>query len=144
MGVWMAYSVQGRLKCRDRSKAKSRACSSFFNIKWIVHKEFVLAGQIINSAYCCDVLMRLREIVRRLRSELWRQKNWVLHHDNVHTHTFFTMEFVTKNNMNVAPIYPIFSGSPIEYKTERPSFWHNWDDRGGTERPHRTRLPGCI
>jgi hypothetical protein len=27
----------------------------FFDIKGIVHKEFVLAGQTVNSAYNCDV-----------------------------------------------------------------------------------------
>jgi hypothetical protein len=31
----------------------------FFDIKEIVHKEFVLAGQTVNSAYYCDVLWRL-------------------------------------------------------------------------------------
>jgi hypothetical protein len=28
----------------------------FFDIKDIVHKEFVLAGQTVNSTYYCDVL----------------------------------------------------------------------------------------
>jgi hypothetical protein len=28
----------------------------FFDIKGIIHKEFILAGQKVNSAYCCDVL----------------------------------------------------------------------------------------
>jgi hypothetical protein len=28
----------------------------FFDIKWIVNKEFVLADQTVHSAYCCDVL----------------------------------------------------------------------------------------
>jgi hypothetical protein len=46
----------------------------FFDIRGIVHKEFVLAGQTANSAYYCDVLRRLNENVRRLRPELWRQK----------------------------------------------------------------------
>jgi hypothetical protein len=54
----------------------------FFGIKGIVHKEFVLAGQTDNSAYYCDVLRRLRENVRRLLPELWRQNKWLLHHDN--------------------------------------------------------------
>jgi hypothetical protein len=36
---------------------------------------------------------------------------------------------------------PSFSVSPIEEKTERPPFWHNW---GVAERPQRTRLPGCT
>jgi hypothetical protein len=35
----------------------------FFDIKLIVHKEFVLAGQTVNSAYYSDVLRRMRENV---------------------------------------------------------------------------------
>jgi hypothetical protein len=36
-----------------------------FHIKGIVHKEFILTGQAVNSAYYCDVLWRLRENVPR-------------------------------------------------------------------------------
>jgi hypothetical protein len=57
----------------------------FFNSKGIVHKEFILAGQIVNSTYYCDVLW----------PPLWRQKNWLLNHDNT---KFFTSKFLTKNN----------------------------------------------
>jgi hypothetical protein len=28
----------------------------FFNIKEIVHKEFILTGETVNSAYCGDLL----------------------------------------------------------------------------------------
>jgi hypothetical protein len=43
-------------KRRDRWRAKSRACSStFLDIKGIVHKEFILADQTVNSTYYCDV-----------------------------------------------------------------------------------------
>jgi hypothetical protein len=72
----------------DREKAKqvkSKVKSMliiFFYIKEIVHKEFVLAGQIVNPAYYREVLRWLRKNVRRLRPEIWRQKNWLLHHDN--------------------------------------------------------------
>jgi hypothetical protein len=70
---------------------------TFFDIKGIVHKEFVLAGQTVNSTYYCDVLWQLHENVRRLRPELWRQKNWLLHHNNAPSHTsFFTIAFLTK------------------------------------------------
>jgi hypothetical protein len=43
----------------------------FVQAKGIVHKEFVLADQTVNSAYYYDVLQRLRENVLRLRPELW-------------------------------------------------------------------------
>jgi hypothetical protein len=57
-----------------KSKVKSLLII-FFDIKGIVHKEFILAGQTVSSAYYCDVLWRLHENVRRLRPKLWRQKN---------------------------------------------------------------------
>jgi hypothetical protein len=41
----------------------------FFGIK-VVHKEFVLASQTVNSSYYRDILRRLYENVRRLRPEL--------------------------------------------------------------------------
>jgi hypothetical protein len=38
---------------------------------------------------------------------LWEQKNWLLHHNNAPSHTFFfTREFLTKNNMTVIPHPP--------------------------------------
>jgi hypothetical protein len=73
----------------------------FFDNKETDIKEIVLAGQTENSAYYCDVLRSLRENVRRLRPGLWRQQNWLLHH-NAPCHTsFFTRKFFTKNNMIV-------------------------------------------
>jgi hypothetical protein len=87
---------------RDRWRAKSRACSSFFYFKGIVCKEFVLAGQTANSAYYCDVLRWLGEYVRRLRPELWGQNYWLLYHDKAPSHTSsFIREFFTKSNMTV-------------------------------------------
>jgi hypothetical protein len=38
-----------------KSKFKSMLVILFY-MKGIVQKEFVLAGQTVNSAYCCDVL----------------------------------------------------------------------------------------
>jgi hypothetical protein len=95
----------------------------FFNIKGIVHKEFILAGQPVNSEYYCDVLRRLHENVQSFRPELWRQKNCLLQHDNAPSHTSFsTREFLTRNNMTAIPYPPYFSLSPTEDKTERPPF----------------------
>jgi hypothetical protein len=53
--------------------------------------------------------------VRRLRPELWPQKNWLLNHDNAPSDASFSArEFLTKNNMTVAPPTLLFSVSPIE------------------------------
>jgi hypothetical protein len=47
-----------------------------------------------------EVLKRLHEHVRRVRPELWAEKNWILHHDNVSSHSaLFVSFFLPKNNM---------------------------------------------
>jgi hypothetical protein len=61
-----------------RSKVKSMLII-FFDIKGIVHNEFVLADHIVNSTYYCDISWRLRENVRRLCPELWQQNNFLSH-----------------------------------------------------------------
>jgi hypothetical protein len=45
--------------------------------------------------------------VRRKRTELWRNHNWLLHHDNALAHmSLKTTEFVTNNNMVIVPHTP--------------------------------------
>jgi hypothetical protein len=86
----------------------------------------VLASQIVNSTYYCDVLRQLNENVQILHPDLWQQKNWLLHHYDPPSHTsFFTMEFLTKSNMTVISHPPSFSVSLIVDKTERLPFLHN-------------------
>jgi hypothetical protein len=116
----------------------------FFDIKGAVRKEFVLAGQTVNSAYYCDILRRLRENSRRLPLELWREKNWLFHH-NAPSHTsLFTREYFTKKNMTIVPHPPYISVSPVEDKNERPPFGDLGRIAGGAEPSHRARVPGCI
>jgi histone-lysine N-methyltransferase SETMAR len=78
----------------------------FLNMKGIVHCEFVPPSAMVNSDIYCDVLRRSRENVRRERSELWCNHNWLLHHNNTPAHTSLkTTEFVTKN-MVIVPHHP--------------------------------------
>jgi hypothetical protein len=95
--------------------------SILFDINWIIHKEFVLVGKAVNCAYYCDVLRRLLENARRLRTELWRQKNWLLHHNNALSHTsFLTREFFTKSNMTTIPHSPYSSDlAPCDLSVSR-------------------------
>jgi hypothetical protein len=66
----------------------------FFDIKGIVHKGFILAGQTVNSTHYCDILWQLHGNMQRFHQKHWQQKNWLLHHDNALSHTsFFTREF---------------------------------------------------
>jgi hypothetical protein len=109
-----------------KSKFQKSMLIIFFGIKGIIHKTFALACQTVNSAYYCDVLRSLRENLRRLRPELWRQKNWLLNNDNSPSHiSFFTREFQPTTTYCRPPPTLLFSVSQIEHKTERPPFYHN-------------------
>jgi hypothetical protein len=57
----------------------------FLDMKGIVHCEFVPLNATVNSDFHCNVLRCLRENVQRKRPELWRNHNWLPHHDNAST-----------------------------------------------------------
>jgi hypothetical protein len=58
----------------------------------------------VNSEFCCDVLRRLRENVRRRRPEL--EQTWLLQHDNAPSHDFvLTQQFLVKQKMAVIPTH---------------------------------------
>jgi transposase len=53
--------------------------------------------------------------VRRKRPELWRNHNWLLHHDNASAHTSLkTPEFATDNNLTIVP-HPPYSPDLAPY-----------------------------
>jgi hypothetical protein len=84
----------------------------------------VQARQSIPHATLAAFYGILRANVRRLRPELWQQRNWLLHRKNAPSHiSFYTAEFLTKNQHDYRPQPTlVFSVSPIEDKTERPPF----------------------
>jgi hypothetical protein len=97
---------QDQKKVRQvKSKVKSMLII-FFDIKGIVHKEFILAGQTVNSIYYCDILRRLCENVKRPCPKLWQKKNWLLHHNNTSSHTSF---FNREHDYRSVPTFLCFS-----------------------------------
>jgi hypothetical protein len=129
-GTSMACSVQGRpKKARQvRSKVKSMLII-FFDIKGIIHKEFVLSHQTVNSAYCCDVLRRLLESVRRLRPELWRQENWLLLHNNASSNFHFHQGIFDQKQQNDCRHYSLNSPQNKQNKLHGLSPRVNYTDR---------------
>jgi hypothetical protein len=83
----------------------------FCDMKGIAHHEFIPPNTIVNSDFYCDILRRLRENVQQKRQEFWCNHNWLLHHENMPTHTSLkTTEFVTNNNMVIIPHPPYSLG----------------------------------
>jgi hypothetical protein len=69
-----------------------------FDIRGIVHYEFVSAGQTVNQVYYSEVLESLHEKVRSKRPDLFANNSWILHHDNAPAHTALSVrEFLSTN-----------------------------------------------
>jgi hypothetical protein len=97
-----------RPKEGDSGEDQIQEHAQHFDFKGIVHNEFVLVDQTANSAYYCDVLRRLCENVRRLRPELWEQKNWLLHQDNAVSHFIFRQEYFANDCRSHPPYFSLF------------------------------------
>jgi len=71
---------------------------TFFDIRGIVHYEFVPNGQTVNQVYYLEVLERLREKVTRKRPKLFANNSLILHHDNASAHMALSVRefFATK------------------------------------------------
>jgi hypothetical protein len=62
----------------------------FFNIKGIIHFEYVSQGQAVNHAYYVEIMKQLCEAVCR-RPELF-SNNWTLPNDNAPAHKVLSVE----------------------------------------------------
>jgi hypothetical protein len=65
------------------SKSKMKIMSiRFFDIRGIIHFEFVPGGTAVNQTFNVELLKRLVDDFRRRRGELWRDCSLLLQHDN--------------------------------------------------------------
>jgi hypothetical protein len=72
----------------------------YFDIRAVVHHEYVPAGRTVYAKFYVKFLKRLYERVRRARPELWAESAWILLHDNTPSHTaLFTREFLAENKI---------------------------------------------
>ncbi|UYV61163.1 hypothetical protein LAZ67_1003663 [Cordylochernes scorpioides] len=79
----------------------------FFDCRGVVHHEFLPQGRTVNKEYYLQVMRNLREAIRQKRPDLWKNKNWLLHHDNTPAHTsLLVRDFLAKNNTLMMPQPP--------------------------------------
>jgi hypothetical protein len=76
-----------RMKKARMSKQKVKAMVTvFFDIRGIFTIEWVPEAQTVNQKYYLEVLTKLRERVRKKRSEFWKKKSLILHQNNAPAH----------------------------------------------------------
>ncbi|UYV68774.1 hypothetical protein LAZ67_6000819 [Cordylochernes scorpioides] len=109
-----AQSSQWKLPHEPRPKKARQARSNvkvlltgFFDCRGVVHHEFLPQGRTVNKEYYLQVMRNLREAIRQKRPDLWKNKNWLLHHDNAPAHTsLLVRDFLAKNNTLMMPQPP--------------------------------------
>ncbi|UYV60871.1 hypothetical protein LAZ67_1002648 [Cordylochernes scorpioides] len=128
-----AQSSQWKLPHEPRPKKARQVRSNvkvlltvFFDCRGVVHHEFLPQGRTVNKEYYLQVMRNLREEIRQKRPDLWKNKNWLLHHDNAPAHTsLLVRDFLAKNNTLMIPQPPYSPDlAPCEFflfpKLKRP------------------------
>ncbi|UYV75875.1 hypothetical protein LAZ67_13001632 [Cordylochernes scorpioides] len=109
-----AQSSQWKLPHEPRPKKASQVRSNvkvlltvFFDCRGVVHHEFLPQGRTVNKEYYLQVMRNLHEAIYQKHPDLWKNKNWLLHHDNAPAHTsLLVRDFLAKNNTLMMPQPP--------------------------------------
>ncbi|UYV61909.1 hypothetical protein LAZ67_1007037 [Cordylochernes scorpioides] len=109
-----AQSSQWKLPHEPRPKKARQIRSNvkvlltvFFDCRGVVHHEFLPQSRRANKEYYLQVMRNLCEAIRQKRPDLWRNKNWLLHHDNAPAHTsLLVRDILAKNNTLMMPQPP--------------------------------------
>ncbi|UYV68829.1 hypothetical protein LAZ67_6001150 [Cordylochernes scorpioides] len=73
----------------------------------VVHHEFLPQGRTVNKEYYLQAMRNLHEAIRQKRPDLWKNKNWLLHHDNAPAHTsLLVRDFLVKSYTLMMPQPP--------------------------------------
>ena len=84
---------------------------TFFDVRGIVHSEFLTQGQTVSQQVYKEILRLLLRSVREKRRELRQDKSWLLHHDNAPAHNALSIrQFLAKKNIAVLEQPPCSPG----------------------------------
>jgi len=111
----LQWKIPTSLRPKKAKMAKSKIkvmLIAFFDVRGIVHAEFLPKGQTINQHIYRDVLRRLMLSVREKRRQKYENRSWLLHHDIAPAHnTLSIREFLAKNTIAVLE-QPPYSADP--------------------------------
>lgn len=150
------FKIRGGTTGLDCNKEHAHLC--FYLFIFITHQEFVSPGRTVSSDFYYHIFRGLRKDVLWKRLELWRNRNWLLHHNNAPVHTFPRRRRSLKKkkqpkNMAIVP-HPLYSPDlapcdfalflKIETEAERTPFryryWNTNAIAGSIGRPSGKEL----
>ncbi|UYV78740.1 hypothetical protein LAZ67_16002617 [Cordylochernes scorpioides] len=107
---WHTPSSPRRKKvCLDKSKGKVMLVV-FFDYQGLVYYEFIKEGHTINKQVYKEILVRLRDAIRRKRNKLFKSKQWKLIQDNTPAHrAIIVQDYLAKHSVSVLPHPPYSS-----------------------------------
>ncbi len=80
---------------------------SFFDIRGVAHHKYVPWCQMVNKEYYVEVLKHLREHIRRVWLEMFKENSWILHHNNVSAHvSLLVRQFLSQNAITITDHSP--------------------------------------
>jgi hypothetical protein len=92
-------------------------CIVFFDIKGIVHFEFISQDQIVNQAYHVEIMNRFGTAVRRKRPGVY-PNDWILRHDNAPAHKALSVkQFLAQKSITEMEHPPYFHLICLEMTT---------------------------
>ena len=92
----------------SKSKIKTMQIT-FFDQKSLMHHKFVPQDQTANQHFYQQVLNCLNDWVHCCRPALWKDKSWMLHHDNAPAHTALSMWQLLTNKRVAVLGHPPYS-----------------------------------
>ncbi|UYV77099.1 hypothetical protein LAZ67_14003280 [Cordylochernes scorpioides] len=113
---------------------QKQQCMNIANEMGVVHHEFLPQGRTVNKEYYLQVMRNFREAIRQKRPDLWKNKNWLLHHDNAPAHTsLLVRDFLAKNNRipQIWPLSGVHPGLDVPMAPVHPDIKHVRDDKSG-------------
>ena len=92
--------VRNAQNCGKTNQEFCGMLTVFFDCNGLVHHVFLPQGRMVNKEYYLEGMRRLREAIRRKRTELWKNQSWILNHDNA---PMLVRDFLAKNKTIIMP-----------------------------------------
>ncbi len=87
MLLYVATLISLYLQLNYAIQPNSAMLILFFDSKGVIHHEYVLEGQTLNTMRYVQVLDRLCKCTARMSPKMWRHRKFFLLHDNACPHT---------------------------------------------------------